>query len=374
MYTLGMRHNDGEAYTAADKLAEAASVIDDYYIGDYDSEKMTDAAIEAMIKNLGDRWSYYMTADELASYTKTTNNEYAGIGIVIQKDEEGRISVVTVYSKSPAGNAGILAGSVIKAVGEKNIEGWTLDDALIEIKKAIDAGEVTLTLEQPDGTIKSFTLIPGTVETDPVAYELLDDGIGLITIKNFEAKCALQSQEAVAALTAKGAKGIVFDVRNNPGGQLDELLDILDYILPEGKIFIRKNIDGGVEEDMSDAACVKLPMAVMINADSYSAAEFFAAALSEYDWAVTVGEKTTGKGYAQITLQLKDGSAIHISSMEYFTPSGQSLANIGLTPDIAVDIEYEDRVSLYGGSLAHSEDAQLIAAVDAVKEKIKDAA
>jgi carboxyl-terminal processing protease len=315
-----------------------------------------------------------MTADELASYTKTTNNEYAGIGIVIQKDEKDRISVVTVYSKSPAGNAGILAGSVIKAVGEKNAEGWTLDDALLEIREAITAGEVTLTLEQPDGTEKTFTLIPGTVETDPVAYELLEGGTGLIIIKNFEAKCAIQAQEAIASLKAKGAKGIIFDVRNNPGGQLDELLDILDYILPEGKIFIRKNIDGGVEEDMSDAACVKLPMAVMINGDSYSAAEFFAAALDEYDWAVTVGEKTTGKGYAQITLQLTDGSAIHISSMEYFTPGGKSLANIGLTPDIEVDMEYEDWVSLYGGSLAHSDDTQLNAAIEAVEEEIKKAA
>jgi carboxyl-terminal processing protease len=125
---------------------------------------------------------------------------------------------------------------------------------------------------------------------------------------------------------------------------------------------------------MSDAACVKLPMAVLINGDSYSAAEFFAAALSEYDWAVTVGEKTTGKGYAQITLQLSDGSAIHISSMEYFTPSGKSLANIGLTPDIAVDMEYEDWTRLYGGSLAHSDDTQLNAAIEAVEEKIKDAA
>ncbi len=376
--TLLLLHREREAgggkYTASDKLAEAADAIKSNYIGEYDEAAMTDAAINAMVESLGDRWSYYMTADELKAYNKTTSNEYSGIGIVVEKDGEGGIRIASVYEESPAGRAGIVAGSVITAVGGADVSGWTLDDALVKIKEQIDAGEVSLTLRQPDGAVKSFALTPGPVVTNPVEYELLDGGIGLITILNFEALCASRTEAAINELTERGAKALVFDLRGNPGGQLDELLNVLDYILPEGTIFISKEIDGTVKEEKSGASCVELPMAVLINGDTYSAAEFFAAALGEYGWAVTVGEKTTGKGYAQITVELSDGSAIHISSMEYYTPKGRSLAGTGLTPDIRVEMSEGDRVKLYSGSLPHADDAQLAAALEALGEKMKNAA
>jgi carboxyl-terminal processing protease len=263
---------------------------------------------------------------------------------------------------------------VITEVGGVEVSGWTLDDALVKIKEQIDAGEVRLTLRQPTGVVRSFTLTPGPVIMKPVEYELLDGGIGLITVKNFESLCASRTEAAVNELAGQGAKALVFDLRSNPGGQLDELLDALDYILPEGVIFISKGTDGSVKEAKSQASCVELPMAVLVNGDTYSAAEFFAAALSEYGWAVTVGEKTTGKGYAQITVELADGSAIHISSMEYYTPKGRSLAGTGLTPDIQVEMSDQDRMKLYSGSLAREDDAQLAAALNALRAKLKKAA
>ncbi|NMA38311.1 MAG: PDZ domain-containing protein, partial [Papillibacter sp.] len=326
-----------------------------------------------MIKSLNDRWSYYMTAEELENYTKETNNEYSGIGIVVQRSENG-IVIVSVYSKSPAGEAGMLTGSIITSVGDNDLTQSSLEDALLLIGKAIEAGEVKLKVTQPDGSEMSFTLKPGLVETDPVSFELLPENVGLIKISNFEAKCAEQAKMAVDRLMAEGADGLIFDVRNNPGGQLDELLSLLDYLLPEGKIFIRRNIDGTVQEDMSDKNCIKIPMAVLVNEESYSAAEFFAAALKDYDWAVIAGARTTGKGYAQVTLKLTDGSAIHISAMEYYTPKGESLAGVGLTPDIEVKMEYEDWVKLYRGTLAHKDDKQLQAAIGALIEEIDKAA
>jgi carboxyl-terminal processing protease len=367
-----LARGNGE-YSVSDKLSEAAAIIDRYYIGDYDSDEMADAAIDAMIKSLNDRWSYYMTAEELENYTKETNNEYSGIGIVVQRSENG-IEIVSVYSKSPAGEAGMLTGSIITSVGDNDLTQSSLEDALLLIGKAIEAGEVKLKVTQPDGSEMSFTLKPGLVETDPVSFELLPENVGLIKISNFEAKCAEQAKMAVDRLMAEGADGLIFDVRNNPGGQLDELLSLLDYLLPEGKIFIRRNIDGTVQEDMSDKNCIKIPMAVLVNEESYSAAEFFAAALKDYDWAVIAGARTTGKGYAQVTLKLTDGSAIHISAMEYYTPKGESLAGVGLTPDIEVKMEYEDWVKLYRGTLAHKDDKQLQAAIGALIEEIDKAA
>jgi carboxyl-terminal processing protease len=364
---------DGE-YSAADKLSEAVTVIERYYIGEYDSNELTDAAIDAMIKSLNDRWSYYMTAKEFEAYTKESNNEYSGLGIIIEHIEGAGIKIISVYAKSPAGEAGILADSIITAVGELDITNSSLEDVMSVIEEAMKEGEVRLTVTQPDGTIKDFTLKPGLVETDPVSFEMLQNHIGLITISNFEAKCAEQAKSASDRLMAQGAEGLIFDLRNNPGGQLDELLPLLDYLLPEGKIFIRKNIDGTVEEDTSDASCIRLPMVVLVNEESYSAAEFFAAALRDYEWALIVGAKTTGKGYAQITLKLTDGSAIHISSMEYYTPKGESLAGVGLSPDIEIDMAHDDWVKLYKGSLRHEDDKQLQAAVAALRDLIKDAA
>ena len=159
-------------------------------------------------------------------------------------------------------------------------------------------------------------------------------------------------------------------MRGNPGGQLQQLLKLLDRLLPKGALFISKDIQGKVETEYSDDDCLSVPMAVLVNSDSYSAAEFFAAALQEYEWATVVGEQTTGKGYAQVTLMLSDGSAIHISTVEYFTPQGKNLDGTGLTPDLEVDLDEEQRQELAYGTLTPEKDAQLQAARNVLLDKI----
>jgi carboxyl-terminal processing protease len=247
-----------------------------------------------------------------------------------------------------------------------------MDEMLDLVRAGIGDGSVTLLLREPEGQEREVTLIPGDVDTDPVSWEMLSDGLGLIRIMNFEDRSGEQAIAAADELCAQGAKGLIFDVRANPGGQLKQLLEILDHLLPEGPIFISKDIRGQVETEESDRNCLSVPMAVLVNSDSYSAAEFFAAALQEYEWATVVGEKTTGKGYAQINLPLSDGSAIHVSSVEYFTPKGNSLAGIGLTPDLEVELRDELRSELEYGLLAPEEDTQLQAAQDLLQEKIAD--
>ena len=213
-----LARGNGE-YSVSDKLSEAAAIIDRYYIGDYDSDEMADAAIDAMIKSLNDRWSYYMTAEELENYTKETNNEYSGIGIVVQRRENG-IEIVSVYSKSPAGEAGMLTGSIITSVGDNDLTQSSLEDALLLIGKAIEAGEVKLKVTQPDGSEMSFTLKPGLVETDPVSFELLPENVGLIKISNFEAKCAEQAKMAVDRLMAEVQTGLFLTCATTRAGSL----------------------------------------------------------------------------------------------------------------------------------------------------------
>lgn len=349
-------------YSAADKLNEALSVIERYYVGDWTEEKAADGAIAGVVESLGDRWSYYISAEEMQAYLNDSENKYDGIGVVIQKREEGGILITTVYGVSPAADAGVQPGSVIYAVDGTDITDYTLEEARSLIAEGIARGRVGLTVTEPDGTERIFSLVPGKVEVIPVEYSMMEDGVGYIRIENFKARSGDLAIDAVEKLRADGARALLFDVRNDPGGNLNELLKILDYLLPEGTLFISQTRGGEQMRQYSKPSCVEMPMAVLINSESYSAAEFFAAALSEYGWATLVGEKTTGKGYAQTTIGLSDGSAIHVSIEEYFTPNGASLAGVGLTPDIELPLTDEEFELLYYDLLPPEDDPQLKAA------------
>lgn len=352
-----------------DKLLEAADLIESNYIGTADREKMTDAAISAMVDSLEDQWSYYLTASQLEQYRKYESNRYQGLGLVVKSGETGGVIIYSVYPDSPAGEAQINPGSRILSVNERNLENSSLDEAMGLVTEAIKTGVVRLVLRTPDGQEQAFELQPGNVDTDPVSWEMLTDGIGYIRILNFEDRSGAQAVQAVEELCSDGATGLIFDVRNNPGGQLNQLLQLLDRLLPEGVLFISKDIHGNQNQEMSDSECVRLPMAVLVDSGSYSAAEFFAAALQEYEWAEIIGEQTTGKGYAQVTLMLRDGSALHISTQEYYTPLGNSLAGVGLTPDQIILLSEEKREEFTYDLLERDEDDQLMAAREAVHEK-----
>ena len=353
-----------------DKLLEAADLIQSSFIGGADREKMTDAAISAMVDSLGDQWSYYFTAEELAEYRNFERNQYRGLGLVVKAGEEGGVVIHAVYRKSPAGEAGVLPGSRIVSVNGADTRDAALSEAVLLVKEAAAAGEVVLGLRTQAGEEQTFTLVPGDVDTDPVTWELLPQGIGLITISNFEDRCGEEALNALSELLDRGAKGFIFDVRDNPGGQLTQLLTILDRLLPEGPLFVSKDTQGRTDSEYSDAECLEMPMAVLVNAGTYSAAEFFAAALREYDWAAVIGEQTTGKGYAQVTMMLSDGSALHLSTIEYFTPQGNSLAGVGLAPDVEVEMSLEKRQDLAYGLLNHEEDPQLEAAIGTLMAEI----
>jgi carboxyl-terminal processing protease len=206
----------------------------------------------------------------------------------------------------------------------------------------------------------TFTVTRRTIHTPVVEAQMLEGNIGLIAIANFNSNCATETIAAIEDLRTKGEEKLIFDVRNNPGGYANELVKVLDYLLPEGKLFTTVDYSGKEHTDMSDAACLEMPMAVLVNGNSYSAAEFFAAALAEYDAAVVVGEKTSGKGYFQSTFRLPDGSAVGLSIGKYYTPKGVSLEKVGITPDVPVTLD--------NGLIPEDpmQDAQILAAIDAL--------
>ncbi|MGI5935797.1 MAG: S41 family peptidase [Oscillospiraceae bacterium] len=336
------------------KYAHTIGIIEKNYIGETDLGTAEEAGYRALVGALDDRWSYYMNPEEYEAYKQYSKNTYTGVGITLQIiAETGEMKIVSVIEGSPAEKAGIAADDVLLAVDGASVTGMTIS----EVRGLIQARhgqEIVLTVRTPVGDVRDVRLRSETIFNDPVSYKMLESGLGYISIENFENGCADGVKSAVRKFMEEGAAGLIFDVRDNPGGKVSQLLDILDFLLPEGDIFISVDKNGREKVHTSNADCIELPMAILVNANTYSAAEFFAAALQEYDWAIVVGEQTTGKGRSQITVSLPDGSAIHISNNVYLTPNRVDLSKAGgVTPDIEEGNE-------------GAEDRQLSAAVSAL--------
>ncbi len=349
------------------KLVELERVIRKRFVGEADPVAMEDAAAEAMVYALGDPWSYYISADGYAAYTDRKTNTYVGIGITIQKREDGTgFDILAVQKDSSAAKAGVLPGDIlIEADGQSVID---MDsDGPAQIIKGEEGTKVAIVVLR-DGERLSFEIKRARIATVVAAGEMLEGNIGYVRIENFNEQCADETLAVLEQLLKQGAEKLVFDVRNNPGGYVDEMNVILDYLLPEGDLFRSVRYNGEEEVDTSDAECLELPMAVLVNRNSYSSAEFFAAALQEYDWAVIVGEPTVGKGYFQNTFRFEDGSAVALSVGQYYTPKGVSLAEAGgLTPDVEVAVDDLTRLQIQYQSLPLTEDPQLLAAIDALQ-------
>ena len=356
----------GEPAENYNKLEDLANLIEFYFIGETDRTTMEDAAAAAMVNSLADQWSHYLSAEDYRAYEEQMSNAYVGIGIAITTLEDGSGFLVTEVNKnSSAEAAGMKAGDVIVEVEGQPTEGMTVSE-IRNMVRGEEGTQVKLVVSRDDERLE-LQITRKVVETPVTDSRLLEDEIGLITIYNFDDRCAKETIAAIEELMEQGAEALIFDVRGNPGGYKNELVQLLDYLLPEGPLFRSEDYSGRVFVDESDAACLELPMAVLVDAGTYSAAEFFAAALDEYDAAVVVGQPTTGKGYFQSTFELNDGSAVTISIGKYTTPNGVSLAGVGLTPEIPVELDEETLFELYAGLLEPADDPQVQAAVEALK-------
>ena len=348
------------------KLDRLEGLIQECYIGEADEQELEDAAAVAMVKATGDRWSYYIPADEYSDHVEREENAYVGVGITIQpQEDESGFLILMVTEGGPAQEAGIEANDLLIGVEEQDIRDMSMDEVR-ELIRGKEGTKVALTVMRK-GEHMTLSVERRRIEETVARGEMLDDGIGLVQIFNFDERCADESIEVIERLRSEGAKKLIFDVRNNPGGFADELVELLDYLLPEGDLFRSVSYDGKEQVDTSDADFLDMPMAVLVNGDSYSAAEFFAAALQEYEAAIVVGEPTVGKGYYQNTIQLGDGSAVALSTGKYFTPNGNSRAAVGVTPDGRVDVDEETASNIYYGLSTTAEDPQIQAAVNELK-------
>ena len=360
-----------EVLQGTEKYQEIMTLVDNYYIGDdVDMTQVNDTMAAGVIAGLGDRWSYYVPAAEYQAFQNNIDNAMVGVGITITAayDEAGGImgyEITEVISGGPAEAAGVMAGDILIAVERQSIAGMSVT----EVKTMVQGEEgtqVLLGLQRGDATV-NLTVSRETFTIIPAKGMMLDGDVGYIIIENFDAGCYEAVKGYVEELTAQGAETLLFDVRNNGGGLKSELIDLLDYLLPEGTIFHTVNYAGEEEISKSDASCIDMPMAVLVNSSSYSAAEYFACAIQEYGVGKVIGSKTTGKGYYQLGMALSDGSAVNLSIGKYYTPSGISLIDVGVTPDVELDLTKEDAILLAQKKLSPTDDPQIQAALGCLK-------
>ena len=363
-----LREPEGKVAQGAEKLAELLNVIDTAYIGDADPTVMTDAAAAAMVEASGDRWSYYVSAAEMEEFSTMKENVFGGIGvsIVYQNADEG-ILIETVDPGGSAQKAGIHPGDIIIEAGGQSLIGMDPSTAASFIRGEIGTDVIIKVLR--DGEELTFTVKRAKIEETVAAGVLLEGNVGYIVIQNFNDRCASETIACIEELIEQGATKLLFDVRFNSGGYVSELVDLLDYLLPEGDLFVSEDYTGVKQTDTSNPSCLRMPMAVLINAYTYSSAEFFAAVLEEYEWAFTVGEHTVGKGNYQITIPLSDGSAVSLSVGRYYTPiKGIWLEESGgLAPTIEVEVDEETLAYIYAGLLDPMKDPQVLAALEGLK-------
>lgn len=346
----------GEQDDEISRFYEVLDLIDARFIGAYDLEQITDAAIRAAVASLDDQWSYFMTQIEYERFLATAENTYIGIGVTVEVDEElGGIRVLGVFRDSGAYAAGIYVGDVITAVDGESIAGLSLLDVRAVLLRPI-GDKVNLTVFRDDGEFHEMAVLFGVVFTDPVSYEMLDGYIGYVRLVNFDSGAADRFIYAVYTLIDQGAVSFIYDVRSNNGGRVDEITRILDFLLPEGDIFVSINRSGIENVISSDEYMIDLPAVVLVNSFSFSGAEFFAAMLSEFEYAYTVGEPTTGKNRLQSTIPLASGGAVVLSTGEYLTRNRVSLFEVGgFTPDFIIELTDEQ----YSMALEQGPDADI---------------
>lgn len=356
----------------ATKLETLQNLITERFIGELNQTTMEDAAASAMVESLGDRWSYYIPASEYAAYVEQMGNKYVGIGITISttENDEG-FAVLQVEPTGGAKEAGIQPGDVLIEVEGQSVTKLGMDAAK-NLIRGEEGTQVSVAVLR-DGEKLSFSVTRKVIQVAVAQGQMLEGNVGLVTIANFDDRCADETIAAIDSLIENGAQALIFDVRFNPGGYKHELVKVLDYLLPEGPLFRSVTYNGVETVDKSDASCLELPMAVLVNGDSYSAAEFFAAALNEYDWAIVVGEPTVGKSYFQNTFELGDGSAVGLSVGKYCTPNGVSLADEGgLKPEVLVEVDDETSANIYAGLLDPADDPQIQEALNALRRESAD--
>ncbi|MBM6970585.1 S41 family peptidase [Mordavella massiliensis] len=351
--------------SSEEKVEALKKLIDEKYMGEVDEDALKEGLYKGYVQGLDDPYSVYYDEEETKELYETTEGEYSGIGAVLSQDlKSGVITLVQIYEDSPADKAGLKDEDILTKVGTLDVTGMDLSEVVTYIKGE-KGTEVELTvLRGEDADEVTVTAVRDTVEAQTVEYEMLEDQIGYLAVSEFDSVTYGQYEEALEALSDQGMEGLVVDLRNNPGGNLNTVCDMLDLVLPEGTIVYMEDKEGKRQTYSSDDAHqLDVPMAVLVNGNSASASEIYAGAIQDHEAGTIVGTQTYGKGVVQQIFDLGDGTSVKLTIAEYFTPKGRSINGEGVTPDLEVEYEPDEKDP--------EADNQLEAAAEAVKQAVE---
>lgn len=347
------------------KIEYLEKMIDQEYLGEVDNAEMAEGIYAGLVYGLGDVYSRYYTADEYAQETASTDGAYAGIGVSIQKNKNGGVQIAECYEGGPGAEAGLQTGDVITAINDTDVTDMELSDVVSLIRENKDNTIVLTVFRENEEKSREISVDVMDVELPSVFGEMLDKKTGYIQITQFTGVTPQQYKDMFAELKDKGMERLVIDLRDNPGGLLTSVCDILREILPEGLIVYTEDKYGNREEETCDGKHqLDMPLAVLVNENSASASEIFAGAVQDHEVGTIVGTTTYGKGVVQELRQLSDGSAVKLTVSNYYTPNGNSINKVGIKPDVEVKLASE---LLNKDEITHEEDNQLQKALNVIE-------
>lgn len=363
------QNSQGSSLTTQDKevqlkLGLLESYIREYYLEDIDEEDLKDYLYYGLVAGLGDPYAAYYNEEETQSMLDSSSGSYCGIGAMFSQNMiTGVVTVSRVYEGFPSYEAGILPEDILIKVEGEDITGQDLTHIVTQIKGE-EGTEVTVTMLRGEEEI-DFTMERRVIEVPTVEHEMLADGVGYIMISEFDGVTDEQFHEALMDLQAQGMESLVIDLRNNGGGSVESVSNIADELLPEGPIVFTEYKGEERTERSSDASCVEIPMAVLMNGNSASASEILAGALQDYETAKIVGTQSYGKGIVQSVIDLQDGTALKLTTAKYYTPDGNNIHEIGITPDVEIDLPEELKTMV---EIPFEEDVQLQKAIEVLQQ------
>lgn len=346
------------------KLSLLESLVESYYIGDADEDAMAEGLYRGYIEGLGDPYSVYYDEEETDALLEDTSGIYTGVGALLSQDySTGIITVLQVYENSPAKEAGIQEGDILYKVDGREVTGDDLTEVVSHIKGEEGTQVELVVLRGEDAQEIITTATRRELETQTVDARVEEGGIGYLKITAFDSVTAEQYKTALEGLLEQEIRGLVVDLRDNPGGNLDTVVEILDLMLPEGTIVSVRDKNGEGEVYTSDAAHnFDKPLVVLMNENSASASEIYAGAIQDFGVGQIVGTRSYGKGVVQQIFDLQDGTSVKLTISEYFTPSGRSIDGEGIVPDVEVEYEYDESRPDW--------DNQLEKALEVIKEQL----
>lgn len=348
------------------KIRQIEEMLDTYYVEDYDKELAEELMYTGLVAGVGDPYTYYLSTDSLAEQVEKNSGHFVGIGVEIYAGDDGYIVVSSVTPGGPAEAAGILAEDKITEVDGESITGKTAAD-VSALVKGEEGTDVTLTIfRESTGEVLEKTVTRQDIQVQTVSWRMMDDNIGYISITNFRENTYSQFKEALDTLEAEGMEKLVLDLRNNTGGLVKSAHEIGEELLPEGIMVYTMDKEGNREDTLCDDVYNDVPMVVLVNGNSASAAEILAGAIQDTGRGELIGTTTFGKGLVQRLFTLPDGSGLNVTIQKYYTPNGTSIHGVGITPDYEVELpeEYAQQTNIPAEA-----DTQLQKAVEVLSEK-----